>query len=121
MSANDAAADFAARRSREERRHYARRPKKIGNVLAQLITARGYGRIQANGELVSAWRRAVGESLACYTLPGHIRRGLLEITVSNSTVVQELSFQRERLLAALQNELPEAEIRNLRFRVGSVS
>ena len=49
--AQDAAADFLARRDREQRRHYARKPKKIADVLAQLITARGYGRIQADRRL----------------------------------------------------------------------
>ena len=51
QSINDAGAEFAARREREQRRHYARRPKKIGDVLAQLFTSRGYGRVQADGEL----------------------------------------------------------------------
>ena len=43
-----AATDFLARRDREQRRYHARKPKSIGNVIAQLITVRGYGRIQAD-------------------------------------------------------------------------
>jgi len=115
------AADFAARREREQRRHYARRPKKIADVLAQLITARGYGRIQAAADFTAAWQAAAGPSLARCTRPGRLRRGQLEITVSNSTIVQEISFQKQRILAALQQELPDARIRDLRFRIGSVT
>ena len=118
--ANDAATDFAARREREQRRHYARRPKKIGDVLAQLITARGYGRIQADGEIHAAWQAAVGDSLAGFTRPGRVRRGQLEVTVSNSTTMQELSFEKQRILAALQAEIPHARIRDLRFRIGTI-
>ena len=55
--AHQAAADFLARRDREQRRHYARKPKKIADVLAQLITARGYGRIQANADFTAAWQK----------------------------------------------------------------
>jgi predicted nucleic acid-binding Zn ribbon protein len=117
----NAAADFAARRDREARRHYARRPKKIGDVLAQLITARGYARIQADAQIRDAWQRAVGQPLAQFTIVGRLRGGKLEITVSNSTIVQELSFQKEHLLAALQKRLPDVRICDLRFRIGSIA
>lgn len=117
----NAAADFAARRDREQRRHYARRPKKIADVLAQLITARGYGRIQADADFTAAWQAAAGDTLARYTLPGRLKRGVLEITVSNSTIVQELTFQKQRILADLQERLPDARIRGLRFRIGAIS
>jgi predicted nucleic acid-binding Zn ribbon protein len=120
QKASDAAAEFAARRGREQRRHYARRPKKIADVLAQLITARGYGRIQADADFTAAWQAAAGPALACFTRPGQIRRGQLEVTVANSTIIQELTFQKQRILAALQAELPNAGIRNLRFRLGPV-
>jgi len=119
--ASDAAADFVARRDREQRRHFARRPKKIGEVLAQLITARGYGRIQADADFTAAWQAAAGEALARFTRPGRVRRGQLEVTVDNSTIVQELTFQKQHILQALQAELPEARIRDLRFRLGPVS
>jgi predicted nucleic acid-binding Zn ribbon protein len=118
--ANDAAADFAARRQREQRRHYAKRPKKISDVLAQLITARGYGRVQGDAELVAMWESAVGQPLARFTRLGQVRRGVLEVTVSNSTIVQELTFQKDRILTALQTGRSDARIRGLRFRIGSV-
>jgi predicted nucleic acid-binding Zn ribbon protein len=114
------ATDFLARRQREQRRYHARKPKTIGNVLAQLITARGYGRIQADANFAAAWQAAVGESLAKYTHAGHLRRGVLEITVSNSMTVQELTFQKRQVLTKLQSQLPDAKIRDLRFRVGSI-
>jgi predicted nucleic acid-binding Zn ribbon protein len=114
-------ADFLARRQREQRRYHARKPKTIGNVLAQLITARGYGRIQADANFAGAWQTAVGPALAKYTLPGRLRRGVLEITVTNSMTVQELTFQKQQVLAKLQSQLPDARIRDLRFRIGSIS
>ena len=118
--AHDIAADFEARRDREQRRLYARKPKKIGNILAQLITARGYGRIQADANFADAWQTAVGPALAKYTHPGRVRRGVLEVTVGNSMTVQELTFQKQQILTKLQIQLPDARIRDLRFRVGSI-
>ena len=118
---DNAVADFAARREREQRRHHARRPKRIKDVLAQLITARGYGRIQADTDFTAAWRAAAGDTFAPYTLPGRLKRGVLEITVSNSIVIQELTFQKQQLLADLQKQLPDARIRDIKFRIGTIS
>jgi hypothetical protein len=34
--------------------------------------------------------------------------------------MQELTFQKQRLLAGLQAEIPHARIRDLRFRIGTI-
>lgn len=113
--------DFVARRNREQRRHYARKPKTIGNILAQLITARGYGRLQADADFADAWSKAIGPALAKFTRAGRLRRGILEITAANSLTIQELTFQKQQVLQKLQVELPDAKIRDLRFRVGNIT
>jgi hypothetical protein len=45
---------------------------------------------------------------------------VLEITAANSMTVQELTFQKQDVLARLQAEVPDAKIRDLRLRVGSI-
>jgi predicted nucleic acid-binding Zn ribbon protein len=112
--------NFLARRDREQRRYHARKPKAIGNVIAQLITVRGYGRIQADTNLAAAWKSVVGEALAKFTHPIRLRRCVLEVTVANSMTIQELTFQKQQILKQLQTTLPDAKIRDLRFRVGSI-
>ncbi len=114
------ATDFASRREREARRSYARRPKKIADVVAQLITQRGYGRIEASQQLADAWAAAAGNPLAAYSHPGKLCRGTLEVTVTNSTIMQEFAFQKQRILAELNRWMPDAKIRNLRFRMGTI-
>ena len=118
--AADHATDFAAKRDREAKRSFARRPKKIADVIAQLINKRGYGRVQANEQLADVWAAAAGEPLASYSRPGQLRRGTLEITVTNSTIMQEFTFQKQNILATLGRKLPDAKIRDLRFRVGPI-
>ena len=112
--------DFAARRDKEQRRHHARKPKTIRDVMAQLITLRGYGRFQADAALAEAWAAAAGVALARFSRAGQIRRGKLEVIVSNSTIMQELGFQKQHVLAELTRRLPDARIRDLRFRIGSI-
>lgn len=119
--AQEAAADFLARRDREQRRYHARKPKAIGNILAQLITARGYGRIQATADFSAAWQQAAGETMSKFTRPGRVRRGTLEVTAANSMIIQELTFQKQQILTQLQTAVPDAKIRDIRFRIGNIS
>ncbi len=89
-------------------------------MLAQLITARGYGRVQATADFSDAWKQAAGETFAAYAQPGRVKRGVLEVFVTNSIVIQELTFQKTQILAALREHSPDAKIRDLKFRIGTI-
>jgi predicted nucleic acid-binding Zn ribbon protein len=95
-------------------------PKPIADVLAQLMARRGYARELAASAYSDAWATAVGEPASRFTQAGNLRRGSLEITVANSTLLQELTYRKIELLAKLSQTLPDQNIRDLRFRVGSV-
>lgn len=98
----------------------ARGPQRIGDVLSELNARHGFARVKSTAACEKAWRDAVGETAARYTRVGGVRRGKLEVTVANSTLVQELLFQKPALLKALARLLPDEPIRDLRFRVGPV-
>jgi predicted nucleic acid-binding Zn ribbon protein len=95
-------------------------PKSIGDVLGELAARRGFAGVHRACACDAAWRQAVGELAARYSRAGPVHRGKLEITVANSTWLQELSFQRSRLLNTLAGLLPDEKIVDLRFRVGPV-
>jgi predicted nucleic acid-binding Zn ribbon protein len=95
-------------------------PKPIADILAQLMARRGYARQQSAAACGDAWKSAVGESMGKFTQAGLIKRGALEVTVANSVLVQELGYRKTELLAKLTQLLPDQNIRDLRFRVGSV-
>ena len=98
----------------------ARGPKAIGDVLSELMARRGYARVQSAATYEAAWREAAGPLVAKYTRVGLLRRGTLEVVVANSTLVQELGFQKTALLETLAELLPHEGIKGLRFRVGSI-
>ena len=98
----------------------ARGPQTIGNVLSELMSRRGYARIQSAAIYDAAWSEADGPLAAKYTRPGQVRRGTLEVVVANSTLMQELGFQKQALLQSLTELLPDQGIKNLRFRVGNI-
>ncbi|MBN1590341.1 MAG: DUF721 domain-containing protein, partial [Pirellulales bacterium] len=57
---------------------------------------------------------------ARYTRPGAIRRGVLQVTVANSAMLQELVFQKRDVLLSLKRLLPDTNIQDLRFQVAPV-
>jgi len=101
-------------------RRAAKQPERIGNVLAELMARCGFAGQQANEALQQAWRAAAGDLAARWSRVGTVRRGVLEVTVGNSVLLQELSFQKAALLEALARELPDHRIRDLRLRTGCV-
>jgi len=105
---------------RMSRSSQPRGPQAIGNVLSELMARGGFARVQSAGALSGAWREAAGPLVAAYTRVGQIRAGTLDVIVGNSTLVQELGFQKQDLIAALASLLPDERIKNLRFRVGSL-
>ena len=109
---------------RRQRSHrgwfYGRQPKPVAEVLAQLIQRRGYAQVRAGNDWNEAWAAAAGPAFATVTEVGALRRGVLEVTAANSLVMQELTFEKERILTDLQTTLPDAGIKQLRFRVGRI-
>jgi len=98
----------------------ARGPKRIGSILSELMARRGYARVQSTRMYDAAWREAAGELVAEYTRVGALRSGTLEVVVDNSTLVQELTFQKPTLLRLLTRLLPHEQLEDLRFRVGTL-
>lgn len=112
--------DFQNHRTAEQRKYHGRSPKNIGNVIAQLVSRRGYAQIHAAGERDAAWQAVAGGELAKMTQVAALRRGVFEVLVANSLLMQELTFRREDLLASLQQALPESGVKQLKFKVGRI-
>jgi predicted nucleic acid-binding Zn ribbon protein len=98
-----------------------RGPRPLSDVLGELFASRGYGRLRAQRELEEAWNAAVGEPGCRQTRIGEVRRGVLNVTVAHSTLLEELAaFQKPALLASLRQNAPGSLIHDIRFRVGPI-
>lgn len=95
-------------------------PKQVREALSQLLSKRGYAQIQTASACETAWREAVGPKMAADTRPGNVKRGVLEVLVRNSSVLQALAFEKARIIKSLTKLLPNHQIRDLRFRVGAI-
>ncbi len=102
------------------RQRYRAGPKRIADLVNDLITRRGYAQVQSSAACAEAWRVAAGSALAAHTVAGNIRRGVLEVFVRNSAVVQELTFRKKKLIAELTRLAPDLKVRDVKFRVGPV-
>jgi predicted nucleic acid-binding Zn ribbon protein len=98
-----------------------REPERLAEILSRLFTARGWGRRQDRLHLEKAWEEAAGKEVAEQTRVAALRRGVLEVTVGNAVLLQELThFHKRRLLEQLRRRLPNTPITDLRFRAGVV-
>ena len=92
-------------------------PVSIKSVMSRLMARAGYDREQASAGLAAAWADAVPETLRGTSQPGLVRRGVLEVFVSHSALVQEFGFHKQEVLGRLQERLPEAGIHDIRCRL----
>lgn len=99
------------------RQYHGKRPRRISDVLNTLMARRGYSELEAAGERDEAWKRIVGEPMSAYSRMGVIRRGVAEVTVSNSAALQELTFRKVELIRKIAAALPDQKIHDIRFRV----
>lgn len=102
------------------RRRVPIRPaKKMGDVVGQLLVKRGYANVQQASSLDAVWHAAVGERFVAQSKAGQVKRGVLEVFVNNSAVVQELTFVKAKLIKLLAVSAADHKIRDIKFRVGS--
>ena len=93
----------------------------MSDILCELITVRGYGRLLARETLKNAWNAAIGEPYCRQTQVGKIRHGVLNVTVAHPSLLEELvAFRKATLLATLQSGALGTAIHDIQFQVGSV-
>jgi len=101
----------------DQRRIYARRPRTIDRLIPRIIARSGVAGTQASQELDSTWKQVAGKQWSNCTMAGPVRRGSLEVFVTDSMVLQELVFHQQDLLQQLNQKLPQTKISAFRFRV----
>jgi hypothetical protein len=95
-------------------------PEHIGSILEQLFSKPEWkDKLQASLPLLR-WQEIVGDKIARQSQPESLRDGVLEVRVANSAWLHHLRFLERDLRQKLNKELPTLEIKELRFRQGSL-
>ncbi len=92
-------------------------PRPLGSLLSRLMARAGYDRQQGSDALQTAWAAVVPANFAGSSQPGMVRRGVLEVFVSHSALVQEFGFHKREVLGELQRLLPAEGITDIRCRL----
>jgi hypothetical protein len=92
-------------------------PPSIGRLMSRLMSRTGYDREHAAGSLETAWQQVAPESLRGASQPGLVRRGVLEVFVSHSALVQEMGFHKRDVVARLGELVPAEGITDIRCRL----
>ena len=92
----------------------------MADVICVLMARRGYAQQQSAAISQQSWQQAVGKTFSGHTRAGNMRRGVLEIIVRNSAILQELTFQKKQLLKKMAEINGDQKIKDLRFRVGAI-
>ena len=92
-------------------------PRSIGSVVSRLLARTGYDQEQAASGLVTAWEQAAPAAFRGCSQPGLVRKGVLEVFVSHSALVQEMGFHKRDVLTRLAALVPAEGITDIRCRV----
>lgn len=95
------------------------RVRRIGSLVSQLMSRRGYAQVAANEALQRVIEREVGQQLSDAFRVGNLRQGVLQVYATDSVTMQELNFRKRAILKRIQAEAPDSKITDLRFRVQS--
>ncbi len=91
--------------------------KRIDSLLDKLLTKKHfYIKIKGNLALLK-WDELVGEKLARFTTPLYYKEGVLYIGVVSSIFMRELTFMKEMILKKIKENVGEAPINDIKFRV----
>jgi hypothetical protein len=113
-----------SRRPGERSRRYDKsEPAALGDVISQLFALRGYGRTQGNKQLENSWAEVVGSDISEQTKVMGLKNGVLQIGVSNSALISELSaFLKPEFLEKFQTDYSHLKIKDIKFKLrGSLS
>jgi hypothetical protein len=92
-------------------------PRSIGSVMSRLLARTGYDQEQGSDSLALAWQQVAPASFRGSSQAGLVRRGVLEVFVSHSALVQEMGFHKREVLARLGEIVPGEGITDIRCRV----
>ena len=109
------------KRRKKGRRKSANGVRPLGEALAAYMRASGVGKAIEQSSIERRWRAAVGEEIAEHTRAVRLDRGVLEVDVDSSALLQELSaFYRDKILASLRSGDHPLRVADIRFRVAVI-
>lgn len=90
-----------------------RYPESLQSVLGNLFADTPLGLRMREAKIWLIWERAVGKTVASRAYPVQFRDGILTVAATSSPWLQQLSFMKRDLVAALNRECGEELVREI--------
>lgn len=91
---------------------------RVGDLATQIMAKAGMGNRVKLEDILAAWQEIVGAFLFKLTRPDTFERGVLTVRLLQPTAHHALMQEKVKILKRLQEMLPDAKIRDVRFRHG---
>lgn len=95
---------------------FSGKPAHLSSLLNNLVRKRGITEESATQGLENIWKQTVSERVASKSYVKRFSNGVLEITVTNGAILEELTcYLKHEILPSLQERHPEPPITSLKF------
>jgi predicted nucleic acid-binding Zn ribbon protein len=91
------------------------KPPRLGDVLPGVLAGLGAGEALRSVAAVAAWERVVGERLGRFARAAGLRDGVLLVEAESSVWMQEIGYQKVRILKRLAEECGPGMVRDLKL------
>ena len=92
-------------------------PAPIREILNKLLKPGDLRQLELHARLRQVWEQSISPSLSQQTQLVDFNRKTLYVEVAANPWMQELHFLKPRILAAMQRELGENAIKDIKFRL----
>ena len=93
--------------------------RKAGDILKDLLAGRDWLKEDPYSLIFLEWRSIAGTALADHCRPLQIHEGICIIEADHPGWLQMLGMEKERLLKAIHDRSPAAEVREIRLKLSS--
>lgn len=91
---------------------------RVGDLATQIMAKAGMANRVKLEDILAAWQEIVGAFLFKLTRPDTFERGILTVRLLQPTAHHALMQEKVKILKRLQEKLPDAKIKDVRFRHG---
>ncbi len=91
--------------------------KSVGELMGGALEGLGVGNMVEEKRMIEEWERVVGEKVAGRSRARKIVRGVLFVEVENSVWMQEIRFQKDRIIDRIRGMFPEVKVEDIRLEL----
>ncbi len=98
-----------------------RRPVRIGQAMEEVLQSVDLEGIWKQMSIARLWKEVVGPIISRRTKPESLRKGQLQVRVSDPVWLHQLSMMKSRIISQLNERMGEELVKEIHLRIGKVT